>query len=130
MRQDLTGARGSCEGKPWCVSASGVTVRDMASSDAAVTWIPLDRDSWDFLVSLSSVWVELWSEEIANVAMSLSYQITVAQVSLHVVSFYTCVGARLSICMGDRGYMLCSTGVPAPYRPGESVGRVLEDTVL
>lgn len=43
---------------------------------------------------------------------------------------YTCVGARLSICMGEMGYMLCSTAVPVPYRTGESVGRVVEDTVL
>lgn len=32
--------------------------------------------------------------------------------------------------MGEMGYMLCSTGVPVPYRLGESEGRVLDDTVL
>lgn len=43
---------------------------------------------------------------------------------------FTCVGVRLSTCLGEMGYMLCSTGVPVPYRLGESVGRVPEETVL
>lgn len=73
---------------------------NMVSSDATVTWIPLDRDSWDFVVNLRLVWIEF------------------------------CVGEWLSIWMGEMGYMLCNTGVPVPYRLGESVGRVLEDTVL
>lgn len=28
------------------------------------------------------------------------------------------------------GYMVCNTGGPVPYRAAESVGRVLDDTLL
>ena len=63
MRDDLTDVWGSCGVSPAWVS--GVMVMNMVSSDATVTWIPLDRDSWDFLVNLRSVWEELWSKEIA-----------------------------------------------------------------
>lgn len=59
MREDLTDGWGSCGVNPVWVSVSGVTVMNMVSSDAAVTWIPLDSESWDFLVNLRSVWVEL-----------------------------------------------------------------------
>ena len=55
MREDLTDGWGSRGVKPVWVSVSGVTVMNMVSSDATVTWIPLDSDSWDFLVNLRSV---------------------------------------------------------------------------
>lgn len=58
-RVDLTDSWGSCAVGPAWVSVSGVAVVNMVSSDATVTWIPLDRDSWDFLVNLRSVRVEL-----------------------------------------------------------------------
>ncbi len=51
--------------------------------------------------------------------------------TVYFVTFFTCVGARLSgICMGEMGYMLCSTVVPDPYMPAESAGQVVDDTVL
>lgn len=40
------------------------------------------------------------------------------------------MGSQLSICMGEMGYIVCRTAVPVPYKAGESVGRVLDDTVL
>lgn len=59
MREDLTEAWGGCSANPVWVSVSGVTVMKMVSSEATVTWIPLDTDSSDFLVNVWSVWLEL-----------------------------------------------------------------------
>lgn len=63
MSEDLTDGWGSCEVSPVCVSVSGVMAMNMVSSDAAVTWIPLDSDSWDLLVNLGSVSAEVLSKE-------------------------------------------------------------------
>lgn len=86
--------------KPTIVSVSGVTVMESVSSDAAVIWMPLDKDSWDFLEVVRSIWST------------------------------PCLDILLSIRTGETGYMLVTAGAPVPYRADESIGSVLGDTVL
>lgn len=118
-------------------SISGVT--DMVSSDSTVRWIPLDSDSWDFRGNLRSGWAELYNKTIKgeysvtswrfNCSNTASVNVSGALtdfVFVFTIRIPTCVDAWLSICMGGIWYMVCNTGAPVPYRPGESMA----DTVL
>lgn len=46
------------------LSVSGERLRNVVSTEAAEARVPLEMDSSDFLVNLTSVWEELWSKEI------------------------------------------------------------------
>lgn len=74
---------------------------NVASSDGTVTWVPVEMDSWDFLVNLPSVWGELWSREITF----LTFKARVKTETITHVTFGFCFSTFQYLCGNPAVYL-------------------------